>query len=527
MTLPQFLRDRIFWAVLGLCTLMLALVAVEPFGADNAVLHSMALDFVKQGKVPYIGSWDNNFPGVVYVHALAILVFGPSDFGYRLLDICIQLFFAGFLYRFLLRWMKTHTAALASVLYVAYYVAAGPDVFGKQDDFGMMAIVVGASFVIARTNAESRGWAAIILGGVIAGVSLLMRPTFLLHIGFITLFVTLGSNRRLSATSLLQSVVFFIACFTSVGCVLLYYNTIPAGLAEVYNSTIRFNLDVYASLGTNSKFWWELLRTGLVIPLALYAITRTKGSLSSLVRSPDVREKLLYASLVLSSLTVVIIMGKFYRYHLAAFFLMVMPMTAVGLEKLALHVRSDVRRHFVFLGGVFLCSFIAYNPISPLAFMLGLLTKVDPSENADIARRPDTLFGAIPEGAILTYLNKPENRTGAVEVCSYSPFLRYRLHRLSAGPYITFHAISFRTDATRIGPPHYTSYQRKWQRDYMNSLVSVKPHFIVLARRMSFWYIQDVYDDCLHYLPGFDSLLAASYRYDTTIAGWQTYRRIN
>lgn len=55
------MRDKFFWAVLGICLVLLLVIITEPFGADNAVLQSMALDWVRFGKIPYIGSWDNNF----------------------------------------------------------------------------------------------------------------------------------------------------------------------------------------------------------------------------------------------------------------------------------------------------------------------------------------------------------------------------------------------------------------------------------------------------------------------------------
>ncbi len=519
-------RDKYLWAVLAISAVMLALVLVEPFGADNAVLHSMALDWVKQGKIPYIGSWDNNFPGIVYVHSLSIILFGPTDFGYRLFDLCIQLFFAGFLYQFLLRWLKPHTAALAAVIYIAYYVSASVDLYGKQDDYGMMAILVGVSMILPRAIGTQKKWIGLVVGAAVCGISLLMRPTFLLFIGLICLAMFLGSDRRFAWSGLLPAITIFLSSLLPVGCVLLYYSSIPSGLMTIYNSTIRFNLDVYASLGTTSKFWWELLRTGLMIPLTVYALSRAEGTLSSVVRTPELRERVLYAAFVFSAVGVVVLMGKYYRYHLAPFFLLLSPLAAVGLEQAITFAATDLRRHFALLAGVFFCSFIGYNPTAPLAFSLGVMTKTDPFARADVARRPDPKFGAITEKELLDYLRLPNNREGAIEVCSFAPFLRYHLQREPAGPYITFHALAFRTDGTRMGAPHYMPYQLQWQKDYMDSLVRVRPHFMILARKMPFWYIQDVYDDCLRYLPGFDSLLSTSYRYDTSFGGFQLYRRV-
>ncbi len=511
--------------MLGIALVLLIPIMTEPFGADNAVLHSMALDWVRISKVPYIGSWDNNFPGIIYVHALSILLFGPSDVGFRLFDILIELAFAGFLYRFLLRWLKPHTAALASVLYIAYYVSAGPDLYGKQDAYGMMAVLVGASFVLSAQDGGVRKWPSLIAGGIVSGIALLMRPTFLLYTGIIFLYIAWLAERRFSIRSISKALLFGTASLVPSLCVVAYYATIPDGLARVYDSVIRFNLNVYTNLGSTSKFWWELVRTGLMIPLALYAISSLKRFSAFLARRATRNEQILYGVFIAGAIGIVVLMGKYYRYHLAPFFILVVPLTAVALELAISYARTEVRKHVAMLAAVFFCSFVAYNPTAPLAFSLGLLTHKNPFHAADAARRPDTLFGAKPELALRQYLELPGNRQGAIEICSFEPFLRYHLQlvRPIVGPYTTFHALAFRTDGTRIGPPHYTAYQRVWQRTYLDTLRAAKPHFIILARNMPFWYIHDVYDDCLHYLPGFDSLLSASYRYDTTIGGFQVF----
>jgi hypothetical protein len=519
--------DKNLLAVLGISAMLLILVAVEPFGADNAVLHSMAIDLVKFGKVPYVGSWDNNFPGIIYIHALSILIFGTSDVGYRLFDICIELAFSGFLYRFLIRWLEPEAASLAAVLYVAYYVSASVDLYGKQDAYGTMAMLVGLSFILAPGGGISQKWMGIIAGGVISGIAILMRPTFLLYIGLLVPYIVWLSEGRLSFRCAANGLLFFVASLIPVFCVVAYYALIPKGLTALYDAVIRFNLDVYAKLGTTSKFWWEILRSGLMIPLALFAILASRRDRAFLARRPNLNEKVLYVAFILSALGIVVLMGKYYRYHLAPFYILMVPLSAAGLEMLISFAKTKAQQRIAILVGLLFCSFIGYNPTAPLAFARGLLTRHDPFVSADNARRTDTLFGAIPELALREYLNKPENREGAVEICSFSPFLRYhlQLQRHIAGPYITFHALAFRTDATRIGVPHYTSYQLAWQKAYLDTLCAVKPHFIILARRMPFWYIRDVYDDCLHYLPGFDSLISSSYSQDTTFGGFQVLRR--
>lgn len=485
----------------------------------------MAMDWVRLGRIPYIGSWDNNFPGVICVHAVSILLFGTADVAYRLLDLFLELAFGVFLYRFLLRWFKPHGAALAAVLYVAVYVSGAIDVYGKQDTYGMMAQLAGIALYLPNVKNGPIHWRSAALGGLVAGISLAMRPTFLLFIGISALFI-LWSERKHILQAIGKSVLCCLCAMVVPAIIIAYYSTIPHGVEALYNSLIRFNTDLYVSLDSNSKLWWEILRSGLIIPLCIVAIAGAKKTSEYLRRRPFQAEQLLYATFVLGIFGIVLLMGKYYRYHLAPFFMLLVPLTAAGLEEVLSHIRGDVRRHITMLVLVFFCTFLTYNPTAPLAFSLGLLTHRNPFSYADSARRTDTVFGAVPESKVRQYVDRYDSIGSPIEVCSFSPFLRDHLQHRPVGAYITFHPLAFRTDAKTTGTPQYTDYQQQWQRAYVDTLRTVKPKFIIMARHMPFWYIRDVYDDCLHYLPGFDSLLSSSYRYDTTFGGFQIYRRI-
>ncbi len=517
--------DKHLWLIIGVGSILMVLVAVEPFGADNAVLHSMALDLVAHGRVPYIGSWDNNFPGIIYIHALSIVFFGSSPTAYRIFDIIIELAFAVFFYRFLLRWLTKECAALAAILYCAYYVSASVDLYGKQDAYGMMAVLIGISFLIGKDGNVTKRIDRTVIAGVLSGVSLLMRPTFLLYIGLTFLYIAWPQHKKFSIHTILLGLVFTISSLIPSICVVGYYASIPSGLQSLYNSVIRFNLDLYAGIGTDSKLWWELARSGFTIPLALYALL---GNTGRGVKKVTLKNIALYVGFLFGAIGIVIMMGKYYRYHLAPFYMLITPLTAIGIEKVLQNIQLKKFRLALQVGIIFFCSFIAYNPKAPLAFAKGLWNHSDPFLGAIDARRADPRFGAKTERAVIRYLNSHSSGDGTIEICGFDPFLRFDLQseRTIVGPYTTFHALAFRTDGTRRGTPHYTNYQKKWQLSYVQTLQTTKPQFIILDRYMPFWYIRDVYDDCLHYLPGFDSLTGNDYHLDTMIGGYQIFRRV-
>ena len=507
--------------VFGVSALSFILVLVEPLGADNAVLHSMALDFVERSKVPYIGSWDNNFPGIMLLHVLGIMMFGPSGLAFRIFDALIQLAFVGFFYRFLSRWLSTRTAAIAAILYSFYYVAGNTYLFGQQDGYGIMFVLAGTAFVIYGEDRTEFSWISIIFGALVTGLSILMRPTFLLYPAIVSMYLLLDVNGKIQLRRFLRGALFFALSLLPIGILLLCYGMIPNGLTDFYNSTIRFNLDVYTKLAGGS-FWIEIARTGLLVPFAVYAIVQIYRSR---IQTPiSIRHKRLYFALLFAGLFTVVLMGKFWRYQFAPFFIILIPLSAIGIEYITRRFASPLRKYYATVIALLLCSFVQYNPMAPLAFSLGLLTHHDPFESAAFARRIDSLTGAKPERAALEYLNRPENRNATIEICGFDPYLRLDLNRPVAGPYVTFHALAFRTDATNSGFPHYTEYQRTWQKSYVELLKQAKPKFIVLGRHQSFWYIHDVYDDCLRYLPGFDSTIMVNYRLDTTFGGFQIFR---
>jgi len=520
----QHESNRSLIAALAISFALFLLVLVEPLGADNAVLHSMALDLVRYGRLPYIGTWDNNFPGIVFLHAIGIRLLGESGISFRIFDILIQLLFVAFLFNFLLRWLKPHTAALAGVMYAAYYVSGGTYLFGQQDGYGMMLVLMGTSLIIPKSQGKDINAAQIAVGGMISGLPLLMRPTFALYIGILGIYVLFQTDKRSIIIRLLRSALFTVAALLPIAALIYFYSSIPGGLEAFYTSTIRFNLDVYTKLA-GGTLWIEVFRSGLLIPLAIWAIFLNGGERSELIiKDHQKKEILLLASFIGAGLFIVFFMGKYWRYQFAPFYIAMIPFSAVGIERLMIRAQEGLRRHYVMVISVLLSTFIAYNPIAPMAFALGLIEHSDPFQKADEARRPSPLFGAKPEHDLIAYIERPENRSGAIEICGFDPYLRLNLNRPFVGPYATFHALAFRTDATNLGFPHYTDYQRKWQTDYVALLEKSKPRFIILGRHQSFWYIHDIYDDCLRYIPGFDTMLNLNYRFDTAFGGFQVYR---
>ncbi len=525
MNQPLIINDRSLLAVIAVSSFFLLNVILTPSSFDNAIVQSMALDLYRLGRAPFLGSWDQSFPGIVYVYYLAIATFGTSDLSFHIFEALLQLSFAIFLYRFYSRWLNPHTAALSAILYILYYVGANRWLYGTRDVYVGMSILAGLSFLSSKgtTNLISA-----VISGILCGCAFLLRPTSLLFIVIISSFLLFRNGLRPSRRNLLISCIFFIAALMPIGASVGYYMSIPNGIKQFYLATIRWNLDLYTKIPNNYSFLFkELLRRSFFIGFAIYALLNFRAILSKFfVVTPLKSLALLWVALLASALFIVILMGKFYTYHFATFFILMVPLSGMGIELVVSRISAPLRKHYLMVSACLLSTFFGFVPRSPLAFGLAISESRDPFALTYQSEYPDSLIGAKPELAIIDYLAKPENRVDPIEVCSYSPFLRLHLNRDFVGKYVVLDPIALRLDSGNSERPRYTSYQLDWQSEYIHLLKTRKPYFIIFARTSSWYSLRDPYANFLRYLPGFDSFLKTEYRKDTVIGGFEIYRRV-
>ncbi len=531
--------ERPLLVALCIGVILIAIVVVTPLSFDDFVLRTMAMYYYRFGRLPYLGSWDHNFPGILIFHYLAIVLFGERDISERFLDVLVQLGFSVLLYGFLRTWMRGRIAAFGVVLYLTYYVSGGPAVYSQRDVYAAMALI-GSLYLLVQTSAadgaESRGTHGgfrpgtfrIGLSGFIAGFSVLIRPTFVLPVLLIAVYILRlpyrGTARRWKmAISFLT--IGAIPCFA----VILFYATIPGGLMELYRSTVLFNLDVYTKLhGDPSWICLNLVWKGLLLPFAVGGmIWARQGKLSFLLhRSLRREDQWLYGGLLATLLFSALVMQKYFPYHFAPFYIFLCPFSALGIEWVCSRIHNRIFRYSALVAFVFLSTFFLTSRLkAPFVFVRAWLHGDDAASQTYSAMYSNPDFGAIPEREVIHYVSLPGNSSGAVEVCSFEPSLRAHLDRRPSGPYNVPTAIALTSDSQAIANPTYTDYQRAWRTVYFDSLCSVKPSFIIFARNTGILSWRDPYRCYLQNLPGFDSLLQTSYRYDTEFGCYQIFRR--
>ncbi|MFI5201531.1 MAG: ArnT family glycosyltransferase, partial [Candidatus Kapaibacterium sp.] len=514
----RFFQDRSLWVVIAVSSLVLSLLFIEPFSFDNAIYTSIASDLLRQGRILYLGSFDHNFPGIILVHVLAIALFGPSDLGLRLFDFCVQLGFVIFFYKLLSRYLPNRTAALAAILYIFYYVGGGINMYAQRDIYITMCVVAALALLLPESVRESN-W-RIAASGVWFGIAVLLRPTSLLFVACAGFYLLLGDKARFESRRIPDVLILFVTALLPISVVLLYYAWVPGGLDAFYTCTIRYNLEIYSRMPTMVSFWREFARTAFLPAFAALGLFGNRGR-----RQPDRPGKRLLsrkgfvfsATLLLSAFLILLLMQKNFRYHFAPVMIGFIPLAAAGIEQMTSRIHGASLRSVVVLALLLLCTFAGYRIQGPIGFISSLWNGTDPFKAVYEVRNDDPQFGAVPEYALRAFLNRPENQHGSIEICSYDPRMRAHLPRTFAGAFVSFQELAPLVTASPDSSVSFTGFQLRWRRKYMQSLETLRPRWIVIARAMTFWAHPVLYPGVLHTMPGFDSLLDTRYDLDTTI----------
>jgi hypothetical protein len=495
-------RDLPYFAVV---VAVLSTVLLYPLNDDNAHYQSMALELLRFGKWPYIGTWDQNFPGVILFHIIPISLFGPSDFGFRLFDLILQIIFVLILYRLWRRWLTEHEAWFAVMIYAFCYVRSAPFIAGQRDQFAAM-ILLAVAVPFLRDQIPSL--TTVFLLGLAAGIAVLIRPTFEAYILLIAALTPLRTHKG-------AAVLFVAAGLVPLAVSFGIYALWPTALHQYWLATVRFNLDTYAQIARPfSSFFKGLVSPKLLsIPafVGIYLLVWKKR-----VLSVDRNSLYLYYSAIALTILLVLMQRKYYLYHYAIYLILLTPLAGIGIKRILRPIPARLQMPlFVFM--FFLCSL-------PYEALLRDRSLASRSPVLWVQRSyGDVYWHDIAERSIISYIRNRTADTDRIEVCSFDPRLRVHLGRQPVGKYASLHAMGYLQD--RSDPNSLTTYQQEWMREYVDTLAAVRPKYIVVLRTTVAEYLTDPFATVLSRSPAFMSLLTSSYRLDTTIGGDDIYAR--
>jgi len=468
----------------------------------------MGLALYRYHGLPYLGSWDHNFPGTVVIHALGIALFGNSMLGFRGIELIMQVAIVLSLYCLCRLWLNEGASLVACLLYALFYVHGPGQFMGQRDAFAILPLSWAFTAIVKAFRSKSSEKLLFSCAGVSFAFATSIRPTFaiLAVLPFIILY-----DLRLAHSRVLLFYE-FLGFGTIVALWVLPYALIHDGIRQVYLSTIRFNFEVYSHVPFHFHdisnrsllvaaflLWWGAI---------MIVHRRTERHFSQ--APPSKQENTFIVASFASLLIGVIIMRRIASYHLLPFCAFVMPVIAAAIWD------TKVRWGKRGTAAMTLLVIVLFAGLYPWNMVFGTEGRAIFCSSKPLAVR---LTGNPIEEAVVAYILNNITDHDTVEVSAFFPDIRWQIDRPTATRFTTMTALLLRPSKGT-----YTNFQREWQAEYSARIEQVRPKFYIIQNAV------DSADDILTKrdlmnLPGFGTFIEQAYNLDTTMGNYLIYRR--
>ncbi|HET9136313.1 MAG TPA: glycosyltransferase family 39 protein [Candidatus Kapabacteria bacterium] len=524
------MRKRLLFIVIPVILLILLPELLAPFNDDNELFHSMGFLHHAFGRIPYAGLWDQNFPGIVWLHSTIISIFGVSPFVYRAVDLIAQLLIAGLLALTVNRYYGRKPAIIASILYSLDYMYGGFWLAGQRDSFGSLLMLIATMLFIAVRKEPDRHSAVrssiyLVVAGLCMGAAISFRPTqglFALVLG-VTMLIYGNKKRWKWAASYFCGII-------GIWALILFMHLAPAGaVSEFYLDAIRYNIEVFNQPQYRGSPLLLIIRPReIVYHLALigwlffYIRKNGFGNITQRIQKAPM-EVMLFAGYYIAAKAGVIIMGKYFISHYHPQFVLTAILGALVIKSIiaAFGDSKLVNRSAIAVLVVLIGWFYAQSMVPPF------LSNVFAGKGTSLHELHETKhYGTndwqLEYDAASNYLLAHGAAGNRLEVWGWCPGLYWRTGCNSSSRFpIMLPLIQTGHDGK------LTSYQHDWQQEFIDSLTKVPPKFIVIAKDsmgLGTFYFHDA-QTFIDSVKGFRDLLTSNYRLDTMMAHWDIFQK--
>ena len=444
---------------------ILASTLTYPFNNDNALFAYMAA-LLLEGRLPYMGSWDQNFPGVLLVHAPQILLLGRSQVAFHIWDILLQLIGSYYLFRLGLKFGGREAAVLAPILGAFYYVQQGLWMAGERDTYASI-LILGALYMASQDSTIHR---RTLLAGVLLGAAILLRPTYsLLALPFV-LYIWLGYR---DARQALHFAVGVCVPLLLVGSIYL----IAGGLGVFYDATIRFNTEVYIGQGSVFSFWEPVRFYAAGVPFFFVGLwhiwTRDRASTALL----------LFALIACASSILLLYRHSVFHYHPAMTLFLLLGAVGLGMSIRWAMSRSASRAArlairvagFSIVIAFFMMQTLRGNTIKSVLSDI-LAGKIGSLAEAYGRYEGSPEFGVRVQKEVGEYLAARTEAGEPVQMFGPYSYPQYYSRTSTASRFQTLHALTMRAEGQDLTP-----MQAKWRKEYLLDLQRVDPKYFIVC----------------------------------------------
>lgn len=443
--------------------LVLAVTLTYPFNNDNALYAYMA-DLAMHGNFPYVGSWDQNFPGIIPIQMLGILLFGHSQVGFHLFDIILQLCSVFFLYKVASKLGGPRAGCLAGLLFSFYYIQGGLWMAGERDTYASLLLFAALFFLIVK---EKKFWS-----GVLISSTIVLRPTYgllpLALAGYVWFEAVTDNNRKKYITRYLLGVLTPIAL--SVIALIC-----TGALRQFWLATIVFNFTVYGGQGDSFPFWepvrfyWPHL---IALFYALYLL-RDRRPL-----------QLLFVGSLAAALVSLIVLYRHSIYHYHPVMSIVILLSAVGwsaiIEKISASRAKMARRSVAISGSIILLSYFLFAAFRGNTSKMVLADlahgKLHHIEDCYTYYEGDSTFGEPVQRAVGEYLKAHTMAGQPVQMFGPYSYPQFDARLSTASRFQTIHAL-----VMRHGDEPLKDFQLAWRTEYLMTLTQQRPKYFIVC----------------------------------------------
>ncbi|MFI5201887.1 MAG: glycosyltransferase family 39 protein, partial [Candidatus Kapaibacterium sp.] len=457
---------------LGICAVIFACTLTYPFNNDNALYAYMA-DLALKGHLPYVGSWDQNFPGIILIHALQILVSGHSQFAFHIFDIVLQLIGSVLLIKLGERLYNVRAGILAAILASLYYVQQGLWMSGERDTY--VSIMLLAAFWLASDRKKP------VLVGSLCALAFLFRPTYatyaVIFFAWFSFANVAARSPRLPAQSRegggippLQLGAFLAGVLFPLVLFAVLYAAID-GLKDLWDAVILFNLKVYGGEGAAFSFWE---------PVRFYAVSLIAAAFAIWVLWKKERHALyLWAALFAGSVLSLLVLYRHSVYHYHPAMTLFILLSAIGWIRMVDIIARKWKTARLVLPAIVVLYFIFAtfrgNTIQHVLVDIanGNIHSVEESYDR---YEPSPDFGVRVQTEVGDYLREHTHPNDTVQMFGPYSYPQYRTGLLTASRFQTLHAITMRGAGDTL-----QTFQYEWRAEYMRDLRRLKPRYFIVC----------------------------------------------
>lgn len=323
----------LLWVLMA--PVLAALYMTVPPSPDQSQFDWMAY-ISTQGLPFYVGSFDMNWPGAMWLHEAGLRLFGVNAWTWRLTDFLLMLSFTGATAAFLGRSGWKIAPFVFLVLYPPLYITSGGWMAGQRDIVATGFLLVACALAVPGARGE---FVSTLVAGFFVSMAVLVRPTFLsFALGVVVLEalpLRTRSPRRLSrmarAGAFVLGLVGGFAAAAMAGLLL-------GNLDDWYQQTVEFSLAVY--VGDPPQDWRVTLTTLFLKSWHWITAFGLVGLFAWLKRDRFGHELVLVIGVAATSIVSFFVQNKGFAYHLGGLLTVLVVFVAVGYDWLISLVRA-------------------------------------------------------------------------------------------------------------------------------------------------------------------------------------------